>query len=428
MRFGLALVLWTGCFHPTTASGVPCAGNGDCPSGQTCDLATTICMTGTPTGIDAPRSTDGAIDAPPIQCALGCPASEPVCDPGSTTCRGCIADVECPSLACVEFQGRCAAETEVVYVTPTGTGDCTKLSPCGLNNAGNRVTATRSIIRLADGTYADQLRTMNGPSKPTVIVSGEDLDPAGATIATTNGASVVCDGITVLEGFTVTAATGDGIRPSNNLTAFRMFIHDTNQAGIDVVGGTVHLYDSTIARAKLRGIYMNNGGTLDLQRSQIFNSSAGGIFANNALVTITSSVIAENGNGSTTGGIELVGALPGSHLAFVTLANNAAVSSKVGGLESDAPVPVDSSIVSMNGIPGLCGTCDATYTMFGLVSPSGTGNFTGMPMFVGAGDYHIKPTSPARGMAAPVGNPPDDLDGEHRPLGNAPDCGADEIP
>src|SRR5947208_12139571 len=125
MRWG-AIVL-VGCFHPTPVPDVPCSDHGLCPSGQTCDMnqSPPICMVG-----DAAVSIgpDSNLDAPVISCAtMSCPTSEPVCDPASKTCRGCIADSECP-FACHELTGACIPDAQILYVAAQGldAADCSQ--------------------------------------------------------------------------------------------------------------------------------------------------------------------------------------------------------------------------------------------------------------------------------------------------------------
>jgi hypothetical protein len=62
---------------------------------------------------------------------------------------------------------------------------------------------------------------------------------------------------------------------------------------------------------------------------------------------------------------------------------------------------------------GRCGSTDLNVDDLGFVNP-------------GAGDYHLKSTSPAIDAGDPSSYPATDIDGQARPLGAAPDAGADE--
>jgi hypothetical protein len=89
-------LLCAGCYRPVVATDVPCAGNGDCPSGQTCDHAAAVptCVAtlgdaSTPPGDDAPLADtprdgiplDAPLDAPPM---FTCPGNY-LAIAGSTT-------------------------------------------------------------------------------------------------------------------------------------------------------------------------------------------------------------------------------------------------------------------------------------------------------------------------------------------------------
>jgi hypothetical protein len=65
-----------------------------------------------------------------------------------------------------------------------------------------------------------------------------------------------------------------------------------------------------------------------------------------------------------------------------------------------------------------------------LTDTTRAGNLEGDPLFVGAANYHITSTSPARGAGSTLTAPAIDIDGDARPNptpGN-PDIGADEVP
>jgi hypothetical protein len=59
VRWLVAAAVLAGCYAPSPATGLPCATNGDCPSGQDCDLGRQLCSPG-----DLDAGADVAIDAP----------------------------------------------------------------------------------------------------------------------------------------------------------------------------------------------------------------------------------------------------------------------------------------------------------------------------------------------------------------------------
>jgi hypothetical protein len=64
---------------------------------------------------------------------------------------------------------------------------------------------------------------------------------------------------------------------------------------------------------------------------------------------------------------------------------------------------------------GKCGATDKSVRRLGLTKPTGL-------------DVHLLRTSPAINAGDPRNYPARDLDGQRRPLGKAPDAGADERP
>lgn len=70
-----------------------------------------------------------------VQCTMAdhaaCTGNAPVCGTDNA-CRGCAAHEECDSNACSLATGSCAIETDVAYVSSTGTDNstCDKSAPC----------------------------------------------------------------------------------------------------------------------------------------------------------------------------------------------------------------------------------------------------------------------------------------------------------
>src|SRR5688572_25784161 len=66
-------------------------------------------------------ATDGAC----VGCEQNdqCPADAAFCDAEDRACRGCERDDECESGVCLEADGRCAAESEVLFVNGAGGQD-----------------------------------------------------------------------------------------------------------------------------------------------------------------------------------------------------------------------------------------------------------------------------------------------------------------
>lgn len=412
----------SGCYAPTPATGVPCP-DGVCPSGQTCDPGSQTCGFAT---IDA-APTDGFVDA--SSCSTGCGGTAPICEAG--TCRACLADSECASDACLEYTGRCADETEVIYAAPGGGGgECTRMQPCRLGTAFNRLQPDRTVIRLAPGDYAEELKTSaNGV---TTIISGPTRDPSAVVVSSKTGATAVLEGPTVLEGVTLVAKSGDGVTAMADATLHRVHITQAMESGIEAFA-PVHLFDSRIDEAATHGIYSATTGIeVEVVRSRIVDCTSGGItLASPARLTVASSVIARNGTPtSPNGGINVAAPLMGSAIRYSTIANNRIdPASGAPGIRCGGALSVSDSIIATNGmgVAQVDAACVTTSSLYTAPMASGTGNMLGAPMFVDE-DYHISSQSAARNVGTQGAVIPADIDGESRPRGMAPDVGADEIP
>jgi hypothetical protein len=73
--------------------------------------------------------------------------------------------------------------------------------------------------------------------------------------------------------------------------------------------------------------------------------------------------------------------------------------------------------------------CSITHSLLGPTVEPGLGNVLGTPRFVDleSGDLHLLPTSVGVDDGT-SGDADVDADGDPRPLGLAPDLGADEVP
>src|SRR5688572_16173725 len=61
----IPIAMVVGCYAPTAQDGVPCAANGECPTGQVCDPTSRRCFGELPDSVDAPvdqSPSDAAID------------------------------------------------------------------------------------------------------------------------------------------------------------------------------------------------------------------------------------------------------------------------------------------------------------------------------------------------------------------------------
>lgn len=440
MRRWLGLLVFVGCYHPTAQPGLPCSEDGHCPGTQVCDdqQSPPLCVETRSDGGTDDADLDAAIDAPPVACTsnAACPASQPVCDLLAQSCRGCEVDAECASDVCHELAGTCVDQTAALYVAPGGLGGaCTRSAPCGsISTALSLVGATRHTIRIADGTYTENLdiRQINGAT--TVVLSGTDRSWDGAAITAPGIESRVDIGTTaVLEGVTLLDADQDGIEVRGTATFSRVRVATSGDTGIvSRNAAVVRVVDSRIELNMGTGI-MIEGGMLEVLRSVISSNVDGGIRIGNAGFTIESSIIANNGTtsgGTSNGGVRIgPGSSPGV-FRFNTIARNRSEVGVASGMQCDRNVTIESSIIAYNTSllqPELSTQCAPRQSLFAGQAPQGMGNSSGNPMFVSMTDFHLLPGSAA--IDATGTTPPAlDVDGDPRPSGSRPDIGADEVP
>lgn len=160
-----------------------------CETGDQCSGATPYCVNQLCVGSCQVEADCEGVPGAPICAAdrvcvgcrdnADCSGTTPICDAEDRQCRGCEADGDCASGICLEADGVCAVESEVVFVVPgrTDTGDCSKLAPCGtLAYALTKALPPRTVIRIDGG----QPFGVNS----TVSISGRRiyLDSSGTTV------------------------------------------------------------------------------------------------------------------------------------------------------------------------------------------------------------------------------------------------------
>ena len=445
-RIAVLAIVLGGCFHPNAKTGAPCAaGNLACPDGQTCDTTQTppVCVTAGGGG----SADGGPADAPPDaapQCLddSACTmAAAPICDLATHTCRGCIADAECTGGVCIEAQGTCVPDAQVLFLDPAGTdfSTCSRARPCAtFAHAFTQLTTTVHAIRIADGSYTEAVHLPSGTAGQ-VWLSGEDQDPAGATITSGSSAPVFLldnDTNVLLEGVTVANGGGDGIQVRGQLLASRLLVRGNTFNGINLLGqntSVLRVLDSRID-SNGQGI-LTKSGAVDLERTVIVGQGGGGVHTQGGPLTIVNCIVGNNGSVfSGYGGLRLDQIQGGATIAYDTIAYNktAAGSTNAPGILANTPVTVTNMIIADNGTNGSAqysSLVTPTHSLFeGGTAPQGMGNRAGPPAFVDetGNDFHIRPTSAAIDTAAAAGSVMVDVDGQARPFGAGPDMGADE--
>jgi hypothetical protein len=318
----------------------------ECTTSSQCPAEKPICDAQTCRACDGARSGDGAacasrdsarpvcgpngacvecVSAMSADCAAN--PAKPICDPTSNTCVGCATDVQCvakgvsPGLCMSHQDGRCASDSEVIYVENKGGCASSAITPmagssgtpfCGPQVALDVVSATRSVMVISG-----------------VVTGFSWLDPRGSIPISIIGrnAAVIAGGAAV------------GIQ----------------------VSGVRDLYgrDVTVRSSEQEGVIVQNGATLRLDRVTVDSNRRGGILLDGAAFDIRNSRITNNGPSAdlTWGGIR-VQRLPASgptEVHLVTIADN-----RAPGLSCAVPIQGDGVLASGNSTGDIASTCGIT--------------------------------------------------------------------
>ncbi len=373
-----------------------------------------------------------------------CSGNTPVCDVAPGVCKACVTDGECATGACNLETGACIAEAAILYAAPTGTPNtmCTRAMPCTLKQALARVDSGKSTVVLADGNYvATAAASANlGGSKSALVVGSRLARLVGAvtdfepTLTVSEGAFLRIRGMTL---------AGAEHAPVSCSTAF--IAVDDVVASSSGSAQSIYLFGckSTISRSSfngygIRSIYFHSNMVSSLKidrcvfRQTMFTSASPLMLeVYEASATITNSQFINQISLCTICKIVQI-IEPANSFSSRTFAFNTLID---GQLETaGSATKIHANIFASPTQTLTDSTSDYQNNLFNFATNptvSGTGNFTGDPMFVdaAAGDFHLKAGSPAidRGPATvPAGVPATDFDGRPRPVGAATDIGAFE--
>lgn len=268
-------------------------------------------------------------------------------------CRECRSNDECGAGACLE-DGRCSSEAAVLYAAPNGMENATcgtaPAEACSIKQALTNAGGTRTIIRLAPGTY--NLMEPDGLN----ITKSTTLAALGATITRTGGTGPLVT-----------------VRPSQTLTLIGGTLRGlTASDGIRCDGGAVRAHKSTFESLSESAID-SNSCELTVARSTIRNNLLGGINMTGVAkaATITNNFVYRNGGqASPVGGMILRLQHPGSKVEFNTVVDNTSEISggSAGGIACegqgyDAPFNlVYRNIGGFDGKIQFVGTCTSNGT------------------------------------------------------------------
>lgn len=461
----LAVVVIVGCSAPNPRS---CA-DGACtdPSLPFCDVDgeiggtedTCIAVACTPNehascrGDIAVRCNSDGSNYDLVMCALGCSDAiggcascttddecnnpMPICELTTRTCRGCLVDDECLSGVCELEGGRCLEPSEVQYASTTGpdSGSCSRSAPCSLPHAVAQASGDplRATVRLSPGRYTREITVTGGVVRlvgsDTTIIGGQD--PVNNVIQVDVGASLFVRGLRldlVRDVFFCGSQTVTG--PHVATVHLSDVVIDTLRTGITAVPSC----NVTLRRVEIIGassiegvaaIQAGRGATLDADSVRVASVTpivAYVSFSSTGTFRIVNSVF--------TNVQVLVTQQAAVTIAFSTIA----LSSFVGIRDTGTlGVTAENNIVSTTGNTVECAVCTGwkKNILFPQAVPALVANNTvADPQFIdlGAGDYHLRPASPAVNAASSsAGLTTDhDYEGHPRPQGPAPDIGAFE--
>jgi parallel beta-helix repeat protein len=264
----------------------------------------------------------------------------------------------------------------------------------GIGREGGGLHLRNGTATLADNTFRDNAAHWGG---------GVYADQG--TITLTHNL-FVSNAVTVYSGGAVTLLYGGG-RLEHNL-----ILSNTANGR----GGGVHFYQASVALDSNR---FHHNRTQD---------NGGGLSALGGNLVLINNVFADNRAGNDGGGFQIVGAT--AHLWHTTLARNGSSAAWIeGGTAWFTNTLVYSHTIGLDNVGGavtLTQTLwDAVWTPT-LGSVTEAGSFTGTAA-LDADGYHLTAASEAMN-AALFSAIRADVDGERRPMGPAPDLGADEYP
>jgi hypothetical protein len=371
--------------NPATNRCVECDGNADCTAdsakGFCVNNTCTGCQTagaGTCTGAKPVCATSGSYLGQCVECAgnTDCKvATKPVCD--TNQCRGCAKDLECtgisPAVVC-GLDGSCPGDSAVIYLQNSAScstadrGDGSAATPfCYADDAAAALLASATkLVIVVHGTVAPLGPLALALSTPPRLIAGK----SSATMRPPPG----------------------GAPPVIAITA-----------------GDVTLRDLTISNGNDTGVSVSSGATLRMDRCYVLSNQGIGIQATASAFDIVNTVVAGNGAGAGGYGVSL-GNYNGSpsRFAFNTVVNNVG-----GGVFCGTP--------SNYALKGILANGNGPTNFLNCVTDPTTS--TASPNLDAS--YHLTSSSFCRDHGGAT-CPPDDIDGDTRPIGTACDCGADE--
>lgn len=379
-----------------------------------------------------------------------CAGTSSICDAEENVCRGCERDTECASGVCIESEGTCAVEAELIHVSNgNDTGECTRAAPCRtLGYAVSKATTTRYVVRIEGGLAATESATINVISRVVIDGTGTVVRKPSATLP---WMTIAAPGQAILGGLSI-EGTSDESNPMVKVTnaSLRIGPGTVLKGFATATTGTI-----VVDRARIEHTVDCNNGTLTVDRADFDQGRAE---STNCQTTIQRSRFTKSSDGmlAVTGGkatIEnnlfvnsyelsdstyVTGVSPGSVFRFNTVANVSGTDSDGVALYCDSSLEVSSNVFAYRSEhPFAYNTsCKAEFSVFDDVtlmtelmsSDSKFVAFTSIFTDPLTRDFTLSASSPAKGAADPaITDVLIDLDGRARTPGSA-DAGAFEAP
>jgi chitodextrinase len=364
------------------------------------------------------------------------------------------------------------------YVSPSGSdsASCSQSAPCLSLNRAFQVAAPGQVVEVAAGSYGAQaIQPKSSAAAPAVqiraasgaVPSFADLDVrasyvhlqgpfASKGISTSNSSQKVrgstVENITVNSGGSNSTpgyiANVDGVTWKNveiyNASEANALImvdggYPTTGAVQNVVLDGLRLHDSTIAPGSgthSQCVFFGGGQNITMRNSVFWNCTTFDVFVTTAGGDVPSNFTFENNmfgvpylHGTECCHYFSVKFRDGSPLNGLVFRNNSAeqevgwpVEGVTGGGAKVTGNAIQGGMICKSGINfsynvttklGPCAGTDKKVTSIGFANPAGH-------------DFHLTAGSPAIDAGSPSDFPGRDIDAQSRPMGSAPDAGADE--
>jgi chitodextrinase len=366
------------------------------------------------------------------------------------------------------------AGTADVYVAASGsdTNACTQAAPCRTFDRAYRVAGSGDVVEVAGGTYPGQ--TISSDFTKTSTADVLFRPASSADVSVSGEMSVYADHVEFRDmtfgGWKTFLGTDDVT--FRNIETVHLFIWSSSN--ISVIGGAVGVlnqkrdYDSNITTASgsstaptnilIDGVWFHDwidvdpgqanhieclqigsGVNLTIRNSRFERCGTHDIFIrswgtiNGSYHPLRNVVVENNFLGKTDAGfysIQFVDDLATDSTSFV-VRNNSTLQAFHDGIERGTISFVGNVLDSMTSWE--CGQSTPSRWSYNVYE---SGVKCGSTDFVGAVSYrdrarldlHLLAGSAAIGRGSPTNYAAGDIDGEARPLGGAPDAGADEVP